>query len=349
MEITLPAQPPVLSRIVRTLTDSCADVHGMAHTLSPVPELAHGFVRLANTFGRRGRVSSVADAIVELGPRASLQLILCLATKKQLSAFSSHGFAMEPFWLASLRRAYAAHALANALGVGNELSLFSVGFHQDVGVLLSAQHSALVAQAASELADAPAVRRLHAEKRRGMPHDELGLTFCRHWSFPADVAIPVRYHHAPEQAPSAFATAARIAWAAESIADLATTSDVAGVRALAEQALSNLRVNGMLAKLFDHVADRIDDTAEAFGIDAMPEARFAEIRERSQARVSSANVRRIDPAMERELNELRRQNAELRQKLSRAQEELEELRASYPRSGIVGVDIDSLRPQKKQG
>lgn len=338
MEITLPDQPPLLARVISTLSDPCADVHSMAHSLSPTPELSHGFVRLANTFGRRGRVSCATEAILELGPRASRQLILCLATKKHLSAISSHGFGLDAFWLSSLRRAFACHAIANTLGITNDLTLFGVGFHQDIGVLLRAQEDPISAQALNELANAPALRRLRAERRRGLPHDEVGLAFCRRWALPAEVAVPIRYHHQPEQAPRPFATASLIACAAESIADLATNADISPVLALAEQSMVALRIHGLLPKLFDQVADFVDDTAEAFGLDAMPEARFLEVRNRGQERESG--LRMSKTVSELELLSMRRENEALRQQLARVSEELASMRSSNPPSGVQQLDVD---------
>ncbi len=313
MDITVPVQPPLLMRIVSTLSDPGADVPGMAQCMAETPELNHGFIRLANTFGRRGRVSNAGDAIHELGPRASKQLVLCLAAKKHLSSTSSHGLGLDEFWLSCLRRAFACHSIASTLGITHDLSMFSVGFHQDIGVLLLAQHDRVAAEAMTELMDAPALRRLRSERRRGTPHDELGLAFCGRWGLPAEIGIPVRYHHEPNQAPAAHATAAWVANAAESVADLATASDASPVLGLAEQALSNLNITGLLPKLFDRVADFVDDTAEAFGIDAVPEPRFAEIRERSQARIG----------------------------------ELETVRSGYPPSGVLGVDVPSRRRQAR--
>lgn len=337
MDILLPAQPPLLARIVSTLSDPCADVQTMAQCMTGTPELSHAFVRLANTFGRRGRVSNVSDALLELGPRASKQLVLCLAAKKHLSGTSSHGLGLDEFWLSSLRRAFACHSIASSMGMTEDLTMFMVGFHQDIGVLLRAQHDRVAAEAMTELMDAPALRRLRSERKRGTPHDELGLAFCGRWGLPAEIAVPVRYHHEPNQAPPAFATAALVAHAAESIADLATSSDASPVVGLAEQALSNLSMNGVLPLLFDRVADFVDDTAEAFGIDAVPEPRYSEIRERSQARMSRAKK----PALEEELNRVKRENEELRGKLSRVSMELETVRRSYPPSGMVGVETSS--------
>ena len=343
MEAMLPAQPPLLARIVSTLSDPCADVSSMARGMAATPELSHAFVRLANTFGRRGRVSNAADAILELGPRASKQLVSCLAAKKHLSGISSHGLGLDEFWLSSLRRAFACHTIASSLGIGNDLSMFSVGFHQDIGVLLRAQHDRAAAEAMTELMDAPAQRRLRAERRRGTPHDELGLAFCGSWGLSAEIAVPVRYHHEPRQAPSAFADAAMIASAAESIADLATTSDASPVLGLAEQALSNLNIHGLLPKLFDRVADYVDDTAEAFGIDAVPEPRFSEICERSQARMNAARR----PTLANELAHIRHENEALREQLARVSEELATVRRSYPPSGVMGIGVDSTRGRRQ--
>ncbi len=290
MEINLPDQPPLLAQVISTLSDPCADVHRMASCLVPTPELSHSFVRLAHTFGRRGRVSSATEAILELGPVTSRQLIMCLASKKHLSGVSSHGFSVDLFWLSSLRRAFACHAIANTLGATSDLTMFSVGFHQDLGVLLRAQQDPISARALSELAVAPALRRLRAERRRGTAHDEVGYAFCGSWALGPEVAVPIRYHHQPGQAPKAFATASLIAFAAESIADLATSVEIAPALALAERALAAVGIHGVLPSLFDQVADFVDDTAEAFGLDAMPESRFLEVRVRGERRESGFSL-----------------------------------------------------------
>jgi hypothetical protein len=172
----------------------------------------------------------------------------------------------------------------------------------------------------TELGDAPAPRRLHA-RRRGMAHDELGLAFCELWGLPSEISLPIRYHHHPSMAPSAARDAALIASAAESIADLHTSLEVAPVLGLAEQALSNLNLHGVLPKLVERVADYVDDTAEAFGIDAVPELRFAEICERSRATKHSAS------------------------KLARVREEPACVRRAGASRGVMELDCNRLRRQ----
>ncbi len=308
MEIALPSQPPLLARVLATFSDPCADVHSMADALKHTPELAHAFVRLANTFGRRGRVSCVANAILELGPRASTHVIMCLATKKHLSATGSHRLALDNFWLGSLRRACAAYTIAGHLGLNDELSLFSMGFHQDVGVLLRAQQDPSGAETLTALAGAPALRRLHAERTHGTTHDEVSFRFCRGWSLPADVAVPIRYHHHPDDAPAVYAAGAAIGYAGESVSDLAGSVEVPLVWDIAEEALANLRLHGLLAKVFDDVADLVDDTAESFGIDAVPAPRFRDTSYHSLSRPSG--FQRRGSAAQRALTVIGREDAQ---------------------------------------
>ncbi len=348
IDIALPAQPSLLARIVSafsyTGTDACVDVHEVAQCMTATPELSHAFVRLANTFGRRGRVSNASDAILELGARASKQLVQCLAAKKHLSAISSHGLGVDEFWLSSLRRGFACHSIASGLGVGSDLSMFSTGFHQDIGVLLRAQSDRAAAEAMTEVLDAPASRRLRSERRHGTPHDELGFAFCERWGLPDEIAVPIRYHHEPNQAPASFATAALIAHAAETIADLATVSNAAPVFELAEQALASLKVSQTLPRLFDRVADYVDDTAEAFGIDAVPEPRFVEIRERVQPSMTALR----QPALEQELCAVQRENHALRTRLAQVSDELATVRRSYPPSAaVMGLELRPLRRQSR--
>jgi HD-like signal output (HDOD) protein len=338
MEIVLPAQLPVLVRIVDALSDPCATARTVARTLSPTPELSHCLVRLANTFGRRGRASNIQEALSELGPQAAKHLVFCLGAKKQLTSHSSNGVPIEAFWLGSLRRAVACHVIGRALGEGADLSLFALGFYQDMALLLRAQQDPSAARALRSVEST--ARRLHRERSRGMAHDELGLTLCTQLGLPDNIAVPVRYHHQPEQAPLEFQTYARIACAAESLADLAITREPLSVSSRAEHELEQLNLEGMLPSLFDQQGDLVEDTAEAFGIEAVPEKRFVDVKHEIDVR--SSGVQAADSSLLRELSELRRHNELLKERIRRISGGVIELRPD-PRSEEVRLDQEAER------
>jgi HD-like signal output (HDOD) protein len=320
MELALPSVPPVLAELLETAGRTSLTASELERALAPTPELSHALVRLAHTFGRKGRAASVGEALNELGPRGIHGLVACLGAKKVLSIGEVRWLGLDEFWLASLRRAAAAYTIARTLRSPEALETFAIGFLLDIGLVLRVHADPAFAMLLAEVRSDVSPKRLRSErKQRGPSHDELGLRLCRRWGIPARIAVPIRYHHEPQTAPVAYQSTAFVAKAAEAIADLFTCHDVKAATMLAESALGAVGIEtSRLGLVVDATADLVDDCAWAFGLDPMPEARFEEINDRAfSARTSQVREAGDEEALKRENERLVRENRALRDRLRR--------------------------------
>lgn len=320
MELSVPSSSPVLAELLAVSARTDVTAAKLEGALASTPELTHGLIRLAQSFGRKGRAASFAEAFGELSGRGVHGLIACLGAKKVLSVGHVRWLALDDFWLASLRRAAAALTLARLRKMPDELDMFTVGFLCDVGLIVRVHTDPSATMMLAEVASEVAAKRWREEQKRGGPsHDELGLRLCRRWSLPARIAVPIRYHHEPQNAPVAYQSAAFVVRAAEAIADLFSSQDARLAHALAESALGAAGIEtARLGEIVDTTADLVDDIACAFALDPLPEARFDELAGKAAA-MRTSQVREIGgPEDLRDENErLIRENRALRQRLKR--------------------------------
>jgi HD-like signal output (HDOD) protein len=320
MEPSVPSSSPVLAELLAISARTDVTATKLERALAPTPELSHGLIRLAQSFGRRGRTGTLEEAFGELSGRGVHALIACLGAKKVLSVGHVRWLALDDFWLASLRRAAAALTIARLRRLSGELDLFAVGFLCDVGLIVRVHTDPAATLMLAEVASEVAAKRLRAEQKCGGPsHDELGLRLCRRWSLPARIAVPIRYHHEPQNAPVAYQSAAFAVRAAEAIADMFSSQDARLALVLAESALGAAGIDtNRLGEIVDATADLVDDIGSAFGLDPLPEARFDELSGRAVA-MRTSQVRETDaPEDLRQQNErLIRENRALRQRLKR--------------------------------
>jgi HD-like signal output (HDOD) protein len=320
MEPSVPSSSPVLAELLAISARTDVTAAKLERALQGTPELSHGLVRLAQSFGRKGRAASFEEAFSELSGRGVHGLIACLGAKKVLSVGHVRWLALDEFWLASLRRAAAGLAIARLRKLPDELDLFAIGFLCDVGLIVRVHTDPTATMMLAEVASEVAVKRLREEQKRGGPsHDELGLRLCRRWSLPARIAVPIRYHHEPQNAPIAYQSGAFAVRAAEAIADLFSCQDVRLANALAESALAAAGIEtSRLGEIVDATADLVDDTACAFGLDPLPEARFDELSGKAAA-MRTSQVREVDVPedLKHENERLTRENRALRQRLKR--------------------------------
>lgn len=195
---TLPTLPKLLERVVIALEDPDTNFASVAELIEIDQSLTSQMLRLANSafYNSQGSVSQVSQALVMLGTAVTRSVILSTGVLDMKSVAGLPGF-----WEHSLGCAVAAGAIAKVTGRGNPEEVTAAGLLHDLGkvVLFKQLPDAFV-----HVVDVAAqTNRTFLEVEReelGTDHCEIAGWLVEKWRFPACLAEPITWHHAPSRA-----------------------------------------------------------------------------------------------------------------------------------------------------
>jgi len=196
-----PGMPATSAKLIKMLKDPEMSATQIEEVLKYDPGLTANILKLTNSayFGIPSKVSSVKQAVVLLGWKRLLQLVmtLCMSTimKKPVPGYDlPHG----DLWRHSVAVAVAAELVVKALKMPQADELFTAALLHDVGKLVLGgfvqddlhQIEAMVAKGiAFEVAEFIVL---------GTDHAQIGSKILEKWSFPEDLVNAVHWHHDPE-------------------------------------------------------------------------------------------------------------------------------------------------------
>jgi len=207
--IDLPTMPQVLLKLNEVMANAEASVADVAKVVATDPAVSTNILRIVNSayYGLQVRVSSVSLAISVMGFNMTKKVAL------KAAVFSSFGgrrakiqhFDPEAFWKHAVFAGVAARILAGASPVFADMhpeDAYVAGLLHDIGKIILMEKTAPRYLAM--------LRRAVQEKRPevdaevedfGFTHADVGSVLAIKWSLPEDLAIAIRYHHAPGRDP----------------------------------------------------------------------------------------------------------------------------------------------------
>jgi HD-like signal output (HDOD) protein len=207
--IELPTMPEVLLKLNEVMARSDASAADVAKVVGADPAVATNVLRIVNSayYGLQVRVSAVTLAISVMGFNMTKKVALKAAV---FSAFGKRRekiqhFDPAVFWKHAVFTGVAARALAQASTVFADMhpeDTYIAGLLHDIGKIILMEKAApryLAMLRKSVQQGRPEVE-VEAEDF-GFTHADVGSVLAIKWSLPEDLAIAIRYHHAPSKDP----------------------------------------------------------------------------------------------------------------------------------------------------
>lgn len=202
----LPTMPTVAAELLSITEWEDVDFNEVATLISKDVSLTAKVLRVVNSafYGFPREISTISQALVVLGVRATRSLTLSFSILSAAPRKKTTQFDYPAFWTRSLDTAIAARELALIVGLRTEEEAFLSGLLQDVGVMALAHcvpqvYARVVAKAKDKLAPSLEDEREHL----GMDHLGVARLLFDKWNMPPSLSTPALYHHAPDKAQSA--------------------------------------------------------------------------------------------------------------------------------------------------
>jgi putative nucleotidyltransferase with HDIG domain len=196
-----PGMPATSAKLLKMLKNPESSAAQIEEILKYDPGLTANILKLTNSayFGIPTKVSSVKQAIILLGWKRLLQLVMtmCMSTvmKKPLPGYDlPHG----ELWRHSVAVSVAAELVVNALKIPGADEVFTAALLHDIGKLIL---GGFVQQDLREI-EGMVAKGIAFEVAEfivlGIDHAQIGARILEKWSFPSDLVNAVSWHHDPE-------------------------------------------------------------------------------------------------------------------------------------------------------
>ena len=196
----LPTLPTVAMQVLTLTQRADADIAEIARIISKDAALSGKILRTVNSsfYGRSQAVSTISSALVILGLQSVKTLVLGFSLVTNLNKKGSNGFKHLEYWKRSIYAATAARSLAARINMVQQEEAFLAALLMDIGMLvldivLGDQYGEIYGRAKTH-ADL-----LAAETESfGVTHAAVGGILAETWKLPPLLALPIAFHHAPD-------------------------------------------------------------------------------------------------------------------------------------------------------
>ena len=257
--------PQVIHQLMDLAEDPETPTAEITELILYEPVVTAKLLRLANSaaFGFRKKIDSVHDAVVLLGLKRVVEIILLASVTKPLkSAHDGYGLAEGQLWKQSVACALIASAIADAVDASLKHVVFTAALLKDIGVVVMDRHVRHVNERIHRGMQAHRLDLVTAERQvLGIDHARLGGQMAVKWNFSDTLAATIRDHHLadlpmPPPPETAMVYLADCMCAMSGInAPLFCGSYAHYDRMLAQLQLSETRVNGIMSDFYARKED----------------------------------------------------------------------------------------------
>ena len=172
-------------------------------------------------FSRRSGVDSIKDAVLVLGSRRLVQVIMVACAARYFQGEKGgYDEGQAELWKHSVSAAMAAEKIAQRFKHRKLLSVYTAALLHDVGKTVLDLYARIYLHTSLGQLREEGSRIIESERKSlGIDHQELGEIIAKRWKLPPEIIAAIGRHHAPQQAPEEHRDIVGIVYAANRIAE----------------------------------------------------------------------------------------------------------------------------------
>ena len=191
--------PQVIHQLMDLADDPEVPVSEITELILYEPVVTANLLKLANSaaFGFKKKVDSVHDAVILLGLKRVVEMVLLNSVTKPLKA-AQKGYGLETgrLWKQSVSCALMARAIAEKVGVSEKHIVFTAALLKDIGVIVLDRHTGEAMPTIRRAMAAEGLSLVEAERLAlGIDHAHLGGRIAGNWNFSRALVGTIQNHH----------------------------------------------------------------------------------------------------------------------------------------------------------
>jgi len=198
---SFPGMPATAAKLLKMLDDTDSTVAQIEEVLRYDAGLTANILKLTNSayFGIPSKVSSVKQAILMLGWKRVLQLVMtmCMSTVMKRPVVG-YDLPQGALWRHSVAVSVAAEEVVKALKIPEAEEVFTAALLHDAGKLVLGGFVKDDLEQIKTMVSKGITFEIAEYMVLGTDHAEIGARLLEKWAFPKDLVNAVRWHHAPE-------------------------------------------------------------------------------------------------------------------------------------------------------
>ncbi len=198
----LPPFPQVALKVMEMVQDEDISFRELAKVIQLDQSMTANLLKICNSpfFGLRRKVSSVQEALVYLGQKYFMEVIMEMASAGYFrEGQRGYDLAKGELWRHSVACALASQLLEKEIGLQESSLLFTTALLHDIGKVVLSEFVAEALEDIRRRVDEGASFLEAEEEVLGVDHAALGGMIAERWSFPEEMVRAIRLHHRPEE------------------------------------------------------------------------------------------------------------------------------------------------------
>jgi putative nucleotidyltransferase with HDIG domain len=198
---SFPGMPATAARLLPLLRDPDSSAARIEDVLKYDPGLTANILKLTNSayFGLSSRVSSVRQAILLLGWKRVLQLVMTMCMSALMKkSIPGYDLPRGELWRHSVAVSVAADLLVRSLCISDADAVFTAALLHDIGKLVLGDY----VQEDLEKIELMVAKGISFEVAEyivlGTNHADIGARILKNWALPQELVNAVSWHHDPE-------------------------------------------------------------------------------------------------------------------------------------------------------
>jgi len=196
-----PGMPATSAKLLKLLKNPESSAAQIEEILKYDPGLTANILKLTNSayFGIPSKVSSVKQAVVLLGWKRLLQLVMTMCVSSVMKKpLPGYGLPQGELWRHSVAVSVAAELVVKALKIPGADEVFTAALLHDIGKLILGEFVQDDIHRIEEMVAKGIAFEVAEFIVLGTDHAQIGARVLEKWSFPADLVNAVSWHHDPE-------------------------------------------------------------------------------------------------------------------------------------------------------